>query len=437
MSLDDYIRLEIEDRDDPTKWIQIDRWEDYTITSNLWEQCDSFTLRPTPDLYPQFLAGNQKVRIWCEEALQITGKTDDRDSSSSPSSESLNIGGRDMAAFLVDSAADPLDLTKMTLASLAHEMCDPWMPDWITSVVTDNAPNFYRLVGKKGRYTQDTIRVWNETTQTYEDKTVGKKYIRGVKGGRSSPEYRGVDQDRIRSTSTDGGERRWDVLDEHAKRVACAMWMTSDASLFIGRPRYDESVHEPSLTYKLNGSGNVLEANFRASCAERFSDWKFLAQGSGSKATRDASKINHKINVRDPGSSFFAQDADGNLQRRCYVPTTIRVEKGCHDLNLLRRLARGRMERSALQTFVYTLVVAGHKSENGLLWATDCCVDVQDEKHGITGAHYIIGRDFRHDKDRGPYTTLHLIPSGVWLALDHDEITDEEYDDYMRWKIWW
>ena len=95
------------------------------------------------------------------------------------------------------------------------------------------------------------------------------------------------------------------------------------------------------------------------------------------------------------------------------------------------------MEMNAVRAYNYTLTVAGHRSQNGFLWAPDCCVNVTDEKHGINGVHYILGRELTVDKNQGAITNLKLIPAGIWLALDHDSVSDSEYNTYIKNRIWW
>lgn len=441
MAYEPEIKIEVEDRRDPSKWVAINDWEGYTIAQNVWQPADNFTLRPSnPRIdYPKFLAGNQRARILVDGNMRFTGITDERTCESGANENTIAITGRDMAAVLVDSTAEPMSLGDLTLAQLAHKQADPWMPDYILSIVTDNAPNFYRLIGRKGTAIKKQIlSIGPPPDFLIEKKDVVTGYRGSTKGGKSSPYYRGVDQDRI-PTRLDGSSKIWEALDEHAKRAACAMWMTCDGSLFIGRPRYDENAHQAKLVHKYKG-GNVRHVHWRAATAERFSNWRMLAQKRGKK-NKGKGSTNLKVDVIDPGEAFHTLQNDGSLKRRFYRPTTIRVNNGCKDEKLLRRMTRTQMEMAILQTYDLVVTVEGHgwppHRPDSPLWADDCCVDFTSEPYGIEGQHYVVAAELGRNKDNGVETKLRLIPAGIWLALDHDTVTDKEYQEYLMWKVWW
>jgi prophage tail gpP-like protein len=448
----DRVKVEIQDRSDPTKWETVDRWDGYTIQQSAFQPCDNFSLQPVPELYDKFKAGGQRVKIYLNDALRFTGITDERSHNTNKDRRELSITGRCVMQCIYDATAEPVSLRNKTLAELAELQCAPWLGTEIEGITTENAANFYKLIGRKPRVVKKSKQVNNplyllDPAAPEKVTATEIKRVSGIKGGKLSPQYRGTDQDKIRDTWVDGSQKRWDVLKEHADRVACTMWGTCDGFLFIGRPRYDEFIHEPSLVFTPSGRGNnVRDARFTVGTAERFSDYRFYAQGRGGRADKGLAVINHKITVQDPGEAFFNLNVDGTLDRRFYRPTVINVKRGIQDTKLLRRLARSAMEWNAIQTYKYEVDVDGHhwpwdeqpySESKHTMWAHDCCVDVRDEVNGISGAHWISGVDPKDNSTQGNLVTLHLIPAGIWLALDHDSVSEKEYSDYMRWRLTW
>ncbi len=474
--MSDRINIAIHDRDDPSKIVYLDKWREYTIDDTVTDAANSFSVKPTgsEDVFKHFASqpAGQVVQIFCNDNLQLTGIVDEVETGASPDGGSfVNLSGRDMGGMLVDCAAPRISLRDKTFSTLVADLLKPWYPDYIGGIIKDNVVNFYKMAGiKKQVMRKETIyahqprglsvpiyTVTKPAKDLYFTKGsknlqswVGTSIVPGginlplgqakfrnvykwtVRGGKRSPYYAGMDQDKL-PTRIRAGERVWDVIARAAKQVAVMAFVTSDAFLCLTRPRYNEKQYG-KLVFKRGHSGNVKAVTFRRGIQDRFALYSVQGQkpprkGKGRKGTA-------KVEILDPGPAFYRQDTEGNLKGRLFRPTVIEKRKGCKDLKLLRRIARTKMEENALKAFDYQWEIAGHERD-GVLWATDSCVEIQDEKHGRSGLYYIWSRQFVRDEEGGSRTILKLWPASIWLALDHDTITDTEYELYMRYKIDW
>jgi prophage tail gpP-like protein len=427
--MSDHVWIDVEDRTDATKWHTVDKFQEYEIKQNLFNEVGTFSLVPTPtsDCKGIFWSGEQRIRIMCNDALQFTGVTDDCESGAATGEGSyMNLTGRDMGRWLQDVAfLEGKSFAGWTLQRFVEYATAPWEPTYIRSVVVDDAPAHY-VMSAKQRSRWRTIRKDGKLQRV---KVTGSRQ----RAGKASPYYRGIDLDKLRQKRVSPGASRIGHIRQFAAQVACFVYMTAQAQMFVGRPSYDR-VEYDDLVFTSRGS-NVLAATWQPSTSKRYATYTIIAQGRSAR-TKKGRDNNRKIDVVDPSPAFWQLKTDGTLQQRLYKPQVLTVPNGCQNKKLLRRLARTTVEEAAVKSYNYEVELMGH-SRDGVLWAPNACVNVRDDYNGVYGQHMIVGRRFRKSIDEGTTTVLTLIPSEVWLYLDHDDINDNDWQDWIRTRVTW
>jgi prophage tail gpP-like protein len=481
MSEKDTISVQVYDRDDPSKVaVRVDHWESYDIDNPPpWEgAAGTFSLTPSPttaifkalrDSY------GSKIDIWEGEDLQFTGIIDDVDSGATPDGKTITLSGRDMSGLLVDSAAPRMSLKGYTFKRLLETLLQPWYPSFINGIHNNNAVNFYRMVGiKKLGKTYRDVKVTDEGP-SFEVKRhkVGylsnkKVYPKGftnagagsdpshriaqtelmgphikfrtawkVRGGKNSPVFRGLDDEVLKRIR--GGERVKDIVDQLSKQIACMNFMTADAWFCVTRPRY---THRPysKLKFKVGHTGEVKAVKRRISIADRHSIHWATGKGRTSK-TKKGRTASHHIGCFDPSPAFWRYLPDttgqinvGNFEERLYKPTILEARRGSRTSKMLRRMVRTKMEEAIVKAFEYEIQVAGHRN-NGILYNNDAVIELQENLHEFDGDLYIAGRRFVKELHGGTSTVLRCTIPDVYLAVDHDEMNDEDYAEYLRYRV--
>lgn len=420
--------IEIEDRENPKSWVVVDAFQEYEVSQDVMTGEGSFVLKPIPikSVRDLFLSGEQAVRIMCNDALQFTGITDDRDSGASAEGGSyLDLTGRDMSRWLQDVAFDEgRPISTWTLKKFVEYATNPWRPDYISEIVIDDAPAHYIMaVNNRSRYKEKFI-----------DGVLKKIKVAGSsqpKAGKKSPYYRGIDVDKLDQKRIAPGDNRMEKIQTFAAQVGCTVACTATGQLFVGRPSYDRIDYD---TLRHGKKTNIIAATFKPSTGDRFAEYKFIAQGRKSKTSKG--KINRRdVIVQDPSPAFYTRDATGSLVARVHKPQTINA-KNVNNNKILRRLARTTVEWAICQSYGYQIEVYGH-GRDGVLWAPNSCVNVEDEYNNISGLHYIYKRRFIKSMERGTISVLHLIPAHIWLHLDHDSITDTAWQQLLNGKVTW
>jgi prophage tail gpP-like protein len=480
LSEPDTISVQVYDRDDPSKVaVKVDHWESYDIDNPPpWEGAAgtfSLTPSPTPAIFDALKdSEGSKIEIMEGDSLQFTGIIEDTDGGSTPDGKTLTLTGRDMSLFLVDSAAPRMSLKGYTFKRLIEALLQPWYPDFINGIHNNNAVNSYRMMGYRRGHkdyhkfghlmgfskkdpplqSKELRAVYFKDKKTYSSPYGGydaeagvhewgygvgtkiqfKKRSGGwaVRGGKNSPEFRGLDDEVLKRIR--GGERVKDVIDQLAKQVACMSFMTADAYFCVTRPRYNVRPYS-KLKFKVGHQGEVKAVNRRKSIADRHSIHWATGKGrtSKSKKGRDAS---HRIGCVDPspafwrfteGASVYAQE----MTERLYKPTIMEARRGSRDEKMLRRMVRTKMEESIVKSFQYEIQVKGHRN-NGLLWQPDTNIELQEDVFGFDGELYVSGRRFVKEINGGTSTVLRATVPDVYLAVDHDEMSDDDYANYLH-----
>jgi len=446
--MSDTILVTVTDWDGKTT--TVDKFTSYEIVHDYLSGPGRCTLVPThsSDARLLFNSAGQKLQIKVNGALQFTGIIDETESSASEGGGNIQITARDALGLLSDCTVQRTCLRGLTFLQLAQKLIEDWTPDPIQGIITNNAANYYRMVTykrkvrhRRNKYPFTPTSLWNAMNfRTQGGSTLGSQYevvVRTytVKGGKDSPYFRGIEEP-TRETYISAGETILDVLKRYAAQIAHAVWMTSDGWLCIVRPRYDEAPYT-KLVFKTGGvtQGLVKAVTHNVSIADRFGLYRIRAQGRSSKSQKGR-KRNRKIEVKDPGPAFWKY-SNGSWTERLHKVKDFDVKKGSQSLKRLRRLARTRMEESAVKGFQYQWELHGHTDANGALWAPDACVDVEDEVNNRKGRFWIASRNLRRDPDTGSTCVLNLVPEKIWLYNDHDEMSDTAYLADVRKRIDW
>lgn len=457
---EDRLTVAIHDRQDWSQWINIDKWEEYNVFHSVWDDCGQFSLTPTPtdDLLKTFRYPGQGIEIWCNERPQMTGIVEQVSPGATASgATTLQLSGRDNAGLLVDSSAPRMGIVGLTFRQLIEKLLQPWYPKRIAGITTNNAVNFYRMVGKKVKvYEQMPVRpyenwiprkvayVTNAKQITASAKALGYQDVGPriewrdmtkwkVKGGVNSPQFAGTDEPHFKRIR--GGEKVMDIIKDVCQSVACFATLSPELWFTVAKPRYSEQPYE-KLVFKSKGNvGHVQSVERSSSISNRFS--VYMAYGKGKKTRTSKGRDNrHSYGAYDPSPAFWKYDKNGQIQEALYKPCIVEARRGSKNSQMLRRLVRTKMEENACRALDYTWTVTGHRDPgSGIQYAPDACIEVQDEKFGVKGLHYIVSvRQLRGL--RGTTSELRLIPANIWL-YDTQDLSDEKYAEWMSGIIGW
>jgi prophage tail gpP-like protein len=442
--MNDPVRIEVEHLTDPTGEILIiDSWESYEIESDMMTDADAFTWRvqPRKDYIDFFRIPGHVARLYVANSLQMTGIIEATPDRSDTGGVELQLTGRDFAGMLVDSAAPLLDLTDMTLIQIVEKLLEPWA-GIIPGVITDYGD--YRFITTAHRswngYTsaRRASQTAKRATQPREKKaaTEAAKRLRQKKYTRSP--WGALNNDKIFKEPTQVGGSVFKLIKSLAGYIGVHAWMSPDGYVVLARPEYQQNP-VGQLYVRIDDDGNITGSNCTASrqpdIGDRYCDYSLVGQGYTSTAQK-GKDLNSYAVARDPSKSFWLD----MLQRR--LPKThIESVPRAQDKKMLVRKARTMAEENICRSYNFQVNVEGHRTTDvmatrdandiGPLWAVDTIVDVDYEPKAVTGPHLIRRRQFTGDKD-GQETNLTPIPSDIWLASDHDKVTDSVWANKLR-----
>jgi len=385
---------------------ELTHWRDYAVIDDLMNPCASFSATLAATQYQRELtsAGGQKAQVFSYGALQATAIVDERSEATSKSSTDLQIAGRGVGGLLLDSAIDSkyFSLANRTLFQFASDVTTPWQPDFITSVVTNNAGNRYLLAGSKPRYTTTTSYEQVEDRNQYGSRWREKKTKVLVKGankkfGKASPEYRGIETDSLVQTRVAPDATVWSEISKYSKQIAAHSFVGADGALIITRPTYafDPSVYGQGIVQRWDrkrhkaAGGNVLRSQYETSIAGRNSLINAWSTGKAKKTTIGKALLKHTWSVKDPGPAFWARTDSGTLgASKLYKPKRV-VFKSIRNEKLIRRVCRSMFEDAVIGGFSLQYQLRDHLI-NGFLPVVDSMINVYDERYNLVGPYYII-----------------------------------------------
>jgi prophage tail gpP-like protein len=444
---------------------RLTHWSDYTYISDLMSPAGTFTatIAPTASQRAFTAPGGQLAKVFAYGALQETAITDERSEATNKTSTDLQVSGRGVGGLLIDSVIPPsvgYSIGNLTLEQIVNRITDPWQPDYITSVVTSNEASRFIAAGAQSNYTTkskykiETLKDGNGNAVIGPDgKPIKvKKLIPGKtvntnlkKFGKSSPYYRGTNQETQRRTRIKPGEKVWSVIARLCKMIAAHPFVGCDGALVIGRPTYDfdASAYGDGLVLDWNESeqratgGNVLRQQFETSIAERHSETIVWGSGKPRKTSMGAELKRHTWSVKDPAPAFWVRSATSPFltTNKLYKPNLITVKNVANE-DLIRRIARGMVEEAIIGAFSLEYEIAGHHI-NDVLPVVDSMIPVRDQRLGIEDNYYIVRVERKYTLTEGKTTVLKLIPPEIWLYFDHDATGDDEYLEHMVQRVWW
>jgi prophage tail gpP-like protein len=206
----------------------------------------------------------------------------------------------------------------------------------------------------------------------------------------------------VKDMKPQAGEKVWEYLDRHAKKLGIMMWMSPEGALILSSPQYNQ---KPLFRIvrrfrsRSEDPNNVKSGVRMTSTADRYSECAVYGRTHGDDALR--ARITH--NEKD-------------LDCSVYRPMTIH-DQSIRTLEDAKRRARRELALGRQRADVLTYEVAGH-SQNGVIWAVDTICSVVDEVAGIAGDYYITGREFSKDVGAGTRTNLTLMPKGAIVLGD-------------------
>jgi prophage tail gpP-like protein len=407
----DRIRIETEHPTDPTETpFVLEDWISYDITSDMMSGADTFTIDAVPhadNLFGYRVPGHV-IRVYYDDALIFTGIVEATPTSANESGLTLQLTGRDYGGLLVDDAAPLLDLRDKTLFEIVEKLIEPHS-GYITQIDVDYSLGRYRVSGKSG------------------------------KAKRPSPGYASIKTDKMFQNTIRAGEKIGAILDMLCDHIGCRWWLGSDGTLYVARPQYQQEAIA-KLFVKIDDHGNITDSNCSinrsSDIGDRHATYAVVGQGRGG-ATQSGVDVADKFGeALDPSKSLWY---DLNTPRFHKTETT--PVKSLSNRKLAKRLARTIAEEKIVRTYSMTATVEGHwtsvvnprdDGDRGTLWGVDMVVDVEYQPKRIAAPHYILGRNFRGDKDGGRETNLTLIPSDIWLATEHDVVPTATWATKLR-----
>lgn len=394
------IRIEAEHVTDPASGVTaINDWLSYEIESDMFKDTDAFTLRvpPTKELREFFRLPGHIIRIMHGDNIQMTGIVEATPITTGPEGLQLEITGRDFGAFL-ESDAPIIDFTKNSLYDIVTALIGPWS-EWIPGIVLDYELHRWRIVGKRA-----------------------KKHKQST--------YAPITGERLFKKRSIIGDTSNALINRLAPQLGCHSWFAADGRIVLARPNYTQDpLH--SLIYQINDRGDTVKSNCHLSrtpdIGDRYSDYNVVGQGYANATQTGRVLSDHASTARDPSKAFWFEP----LARRLLKSST-RSVRNIQDKKLLRRAARTKMERAAIDTYGMVGDVPGHEMyEDGPMWAVDTVVDVDYQPKQINAPHYVVRRQFTMDAQNKDRTNFTLIPCGLWMATDHDKVSDSAYNATM------
>ncbi|MBS9777201.1 MAG: phage tail protein [Gammaproteobacteria bacterium] len=194
------------------------------------------------------------------------------------------------------------------------------------------------------------------------------------------------------------GMTAWDAIINLANFAGLHAWFDPNGVLVIGGADYS---NPPVATLVLNRNdavNNVISINLETSMRDRYSEVTFLGQSH----TRVGSRAQNKLKwvYKDPSIPF-------------HKPKTV-VLPDAEDLQALKKSAKKYISDWRLSGFTLTASVAGHATEDGVLWTPGQRVHVVSDEFGIDDIYFLMGRTFKKSKFDGTRTELRLKEDGVW-----------------------
>lgn len=205
---------------------------------------------------------------------------------------------------------------------------------------------------------------------------------------------------RVADIRPQDGETIWEFLDRSAKRNGLLMSMSPDGKLVFCGMHYDQEPSYSIIRRIADGSqNNIVSGSMRLDISNVYSDVLVYGRAKGKGSARTKLK----------GHATTKPNEESYMPFR--TSTTIR-DNSIKTKEDAQKRAEYELAKSKQSAMVLSYSVFGH-SQNGLIWAADTVVDVQDEVTGVFGAFYITARTFTRSAKQAPMTELKLVRKGA------------------------
>jgi prophage tail gpP-like protein len=409
----DKVRVVIDGRD-------FTRWTSYDIATNIFAPPGEFALeigkvdKATLDLLQEGARVELYIDVSGTEQLYMTGRIEERTHNGGRGDHNVTIRGFDLAHDLMVSTA-PFDLIvkNRQFIEVVAELVDPWqiptsLSNEVSRYLMANKVNWKKLLRgiTKNEYNSRIL----ELQKQHASKSAFDAACRAAGLPIPPHVHRGI-VDKKKDAKVNPGESVWDFIQRIANKAETFAWMSPDGWLTISRPQYEQDPlyilsHRPSRprennvesfseTRSIDGIPTTLTVHGRV--REKGKKRRNYSIDAFSAVTLDAIEkygLNRPIHMKDADSR-----TEDDFSRRAYY-------------------ALKDAEKNYL-TLSYT--VAGH-SQDGVVWAPDTVVKVQDEVLQHWDLFYITGTRFNRSRIKGApgrqTTTLELTPLDVWVPQD-------------------
>jgi prophage tail gpP-like protein len=385
----------------------------------------------------------------------------------------FTVKARDLARHLVQNAADPkLYHANDTLVAVAKRACEPWgievtadhvaardlrqaritkdklaryqakarswgipprfMSEKIAVSIEKGTITFEDFVAAQagGLYQDYSFRTFDVGTGqrlavSYENTTrplqPGGVPLRGFRGmvapgipwsGATGLSSLQIYQLKLQDIRPQGGETRWDFLDRHARRNGLLMSMSPEGKLLLCGMHYEQ---EPSyrLVRRISDGreNNIISGGVRDDISNVYGAVTVYGRAKGKDKSRSPFKGYAETK---PGEPFYLPFQTSKVVRDNSIKTKEDAQhRAEYELALSKQGAR------AAEYSVF-----GH-SQNGVIWAPDTIVQVDDDVAGIHGPMYVTARTFSRSNRQIPQTSLKLVDPGS-IVLSREGVDSDD-----------
>lgn len=412
--------------------IEIPRWTSYTFAEDWLTPASGFSFSiGDPDI-PQGISG--KIREGLKVGLMVDGRTictgfiDEVHAEASRGSGTvLTFAGRDALGDAIDSTIDPTQTFKptQTLGQIVKEVMEPY--GFLNEPIVDASANVDLITGNKYGY-----KVYGPSKSGG-----GRKYRhRKKKGGGRSKAGQAVAAFKNFQAKPHDREGAYEFCERLAKRDGLHIRCTADGvDLLIVRPEFDQKKRYDLIRKRGIGAGrdnNVISGSVNRSRKNQPSIIVAGGIGGGGDVARATLKVImvNELIARQTDGDLIPQvkqilakypqayvigpdDLDGDISPLALNPyprakPLYLYDQEARDIENLKNFVMREMATRQMQSMSLSYEVEGH-SQNGVTWAVDTIVSVDDDVGDVHEDMWIKSVTFTKDRNAGTRTNLSLI----------------------------
>ncbi len=390
----------------PTTGFKLDTWTSYSFYSNFLTPVDEWHVTLAHEELPkrvlEALKAGERVSLSINGHVQGDGYIDDVVvGNAHDSGTEITVEGRDRLAQMLDANMDPrmrLPSTQ-TLEDFVLQCAAPFGWSTTAQITDSNAANQNVLTGQKRG-----IRT-----------TVKGRYIKSALKHRLKPYPH---------------EGALNFASRVVERHGLHMWLSADGTqLIVGKPSFDQDTvcHLTRLLGENQVQNNVIRGTVRSSLKSQPSVIIAQGRGGGGDFPKSIPTVymqnpavvcdNSQIRAMYPDAKevFLLDDAGNALANTDFqlitssVPRPMFLEDDeSQTPEQLENFVRREMAMKMRQGFTAHYTVDGH-TQNGVPWAVDTMVQVDDDRTNVHEPLYVLARTFTKSRTDGTKTQLELI----------------------------